>query len=176
MGTCIRAFEMATPIGTLRGALHEGALCGMAFDDWARMERRLQERFGQLAVVWDDGGEAALALKRYFDGHLGAIDALSVDLGGTAFERGVWAALRRIPPGGSTAYGRLAREVGAPRAARAVGTANGRNPVAIVVPCHRVVRESGALSGYAGGVERKRWLLEHEARHAPASSPVRAGA
>jgi methylated-DNA-[protein]-cysteine S-methyltransferase len=87
---------------------------------------------------------------------------LPLDLRGTAFQRTVWAALRAIPPGDTVTYAELARRVGRPGAARAVGSAVARNPVSIVVPCHRVVGSDGSLTGYAGGVERKRWLLAHE--------------
>jgi methylated-DNA-[protein]-cysteine S-methyltransferase len=102
------------------------------------------------------------ALGAWFDGELGALDRLAVRTGGTAFQQTVWAALRTIPAGETWTYGRLAAAVGSPKAARAVGLANGANPVAIIVPCHRVIGANGALTGYAGGVERKRWLLAHE--------------
>jgi len=93
-----------------------------------------------------------------------------VDPGGTPFQRAVWAALRRIPPGTTCSYTDLARAVGAPTAVRAVGTANGANPVAVVIPCHRVVRSDGSLGGYGGGLDRKRWLLEHEKAALPAGA------
>jgi len=85
-----------------------------------------------------------------------------VRAGGTPFQRVVWAALREIPPGRTTSYGQLAARLGRPGASRAVGLANGANPVAIAVPCHRVIGADGTLTGYGGGIERKRWLLEHE--------------
>ncbi|TMA44133.1 MAG: methylated-DNA--[protein]-cysteine S-methyltransferase, partial [Deltaproteobacteria bacterium] len=87
---------------------------------------------------------------------------IRVDPGGTEFQRRVWGALRKVPPGRTVSYGELARAVGAPGAARAVGAANGSNPVGIVIPCHRVIGADGSLTGYAGGVERKEWLLGHE--------------
>jgi methylated-DNA-[protein]-cysteine S-methyltransferase len=93
---------------------------------------------------------------------LGAIDSISVDTGGTPFQRQVWAALRSIPAGGTVTYADLARTLGRPSAARAVGAINGRNPVAIVVPCHRLIGRHASLTGYAGGLWRKRWLLSHE--------------
>ncbi len=105
------------------------------------------------------------ALRDYFRGNISEPPAL--DLCGSAFDRKVWAALLRIPWGQTITYGELAVRIGAPGAARAVGAANGRNPVAILVPCHRVVATGGALGGYAGGVEVKRWLLAHEAGTAP---------
>ena len=108
----------------------------------------------------------ARALTAYFAGTLDALEALPVATGGTPFQREVWAALRRIPAGHTTSYGALAAAIGRPAAVRAVGLANGANPVGIVVPCHRVVGSTGKLTGYAGGVSRKAWLLAHE-RGAP---------
>jgi methylated-DNA-[protein]-cysteine S-methyltransferase len=101
-------------------------------------------------------------LAAYFEGDLGALEAIPVELEGTPFQRDVWSALRRIPVGRTTSYGQLAAAIGRPSAVRAVGLANGANPVGIVVPCHRVIGADSSLTGYAGGLERKRWLLEHE--------------
>jgi methylated-DNA-[protein]-cysteine S-methyltransferase len=106
------------------------------------------------------------ALAAYFDGALRALDTVSTITGGTDFQRAVWAALRDIPPGETESYGRLAARIGHPAASRAVGAANGANPVAIIVPCHRVIGASGSLTGFGGGLPRKAWLLEHERRHA----------
>jgi methylated-DNA-[protein]-cysteine S-methyltransferase len=94
-----------------------------------------------------------------------AIDTLRVQATGSAFQQRVWDALREIPVGATVSYVHLARTVGAPNASRAVGRANATNPVAVVVPCHRVVRADGALGGYGGGLDRKRWLLQHERQH-----------
>ena len=102
------------------------------------------------------------AILKYFAGDLGAIDALPVETGGTPFQREVWRALREIPCGSTTSYGNLAEHIGRPAAVRAVGLANGANPIAVVVPCHRVIGSNGSLTGYGGGIERKRWLLDHE--------------
>ncbi len=102
------------------------------------------------------------AVARYFAGDLHAIDDLPVESPGTPFQREVWHALRSIPCGTTTSYGQLAAQIGHPAAVRAVGTANGANPVAIIVPCHRVIGANGSLTGYGGGIERKRWLLNHE--------------
>ena len=101
-------------------------------------------------------------MQAYFAGELDAIENLPVETGGTAFQRQVWAALRQIPRGQTESYGELAARIGRPRAVRAVGLANGANPVGIVVPCHRVIGANGTMTGYGGGVDRKRWLLEHE--------------
>jgi methylated-DNA-[protein]-cysteine S-methyltransferase len=102
------------------------------------------------------------AICRYFDGELDAIDRIPVETGGTSFQRKVWLALRGIPCGATTSYGALAKAIDHPAAVRAVGTANGANPVAVVLPCHRVIGANGSLTGYGGGIERKRWLLNHE--------------
>lgn len=106
------------------------------------------------------GARAALAA--YFAGSLDALDGLPSAAGGTPFQQTVWAELRRIPIGRTITYAELALRIGKPSATRAVGTANGRNPLGIVVPCHRVVAVDGRLGGYTGGLDRKRWLLAHE--------------
>jgi methylated-DNA-[protein]-cysteine S-methyltransferase len=105
---------------------------------------------------------ARRALEAYFDGELDAIRDLPTATGGTEFQRLVWAALRSIPTGETMSYGALAARLARPGASRAVGLANGANPIAIVVPCHRVIGADAALTGYGGGLERKRWLLAHE--------------
>ncbi len=102
------------------------------------------------------------AMQRYFAGELSIIDRLPVMTSGTEFQRTVWQQLRQIPCGEILTYGQLAQRIGRPTASRAVGMANGSNPISIVVPCHRVIGSQGALTGYAGGVQRKQWLLQHE--------------
>ena len=106
------------------------------------------------------------AIDAYMQGNVHAIDVLPVAFCGTPFQEKVWHALRTIPAGETLSYGGLARQIGEPKAVRAVGLANGSNPVALVVPCHRVIGSDGSLTGYGGGLERKKWLLAHEARHA----------
>ena len=142
----------------------DGALRALDFTDFEeRMKKLLARHYG--SVELSDGPVPAAvgaALDAYFAGDLGALDDLPVATGGSDFQRSVWTALRRIPPGTTTGYGALAAMLGKPGAARAVGLANGANPIGIVVPCHRVIGASGALTGYAGGVARKQWLLEHE--------------
>lgn len=101
-------------------------------------------------------------LARYFAGELAALDTVPVELNGTPFQKTVWQALRRIPSGSTISYADLATRIGEPSAVRAVGTANGANPVAVIVPCHRVIGSNGRLTGYGGGLDRKQWLLEHE--------------
>ena len=101
-------------------------------------------------------------LTRYFGGEIGALDTIAVELNGTPFQKNVWQALRRIPGGTTISYAELAKRIGEPSAVRAVGTANGANPVAVIVPCHRVIGSNGRLTGYGGGLDRKQWLLAHE--------------
>jgi methylated-DNA-[protein]-cysteine S-methyltransferase len=140
--------------------------------DWedheARMRRLLHLHYGAgvtLVKAAPAISRARAAIEAYFAGELSATGALPVHTGGTVFQREVWAALRAIPLGETTTYGRLAATIGRPNAVRAVGLANGANPVAIVVPCHRVIGSNASLTGYGGGLERKRWLLEHEGAH-----------
>lgn len=153
-----------SPIGVLRVAVRDGLLCALAFDDgWARERDTLGSRFpGEETRDTGDPAGVVAALGRYFAGDVGALDAIPTDPGGTEFQRAVWSALRRIPAGRSASYAEVARDAGSPRAVRAVGTACGANPIAVVVPCHRVVRSGGSLGNYGGGVDRKRWLLHHE--------------
>ena len=109
------------------------------------------------------------ALQRYFAGKLQAIDEIPVQTGGTPFQSNVWRALRTIPAGTTLSYGRMAHQLKCPLAVRAVGFANGSNPISIVIPCHRLIGADGSLTGYGGGLERKRWLLEHEGVEVSAS-------
>ncbi len=139
-------------------------LCAVEFDDCLdRLERNLKARFGryELQGVKNPGGHSE-GMMAYLEGDVSAIDALPVDSGGTGFQQQVWKALRRIPAGETWQYGEMAKKLGRPDAPRAVGAANGRNPLSIVVPCHRLIGSTGKLTGYAGGLERKEWLLKHE--------------
>lgn len=157
--------RLTSPIGALLLVSDDGdALRALDFDDCeARLHRLLRLHYGRYALAPRASPDAiSRPLAAYFDGDLEAIEAIPVATGGTAFQRRVWTALRRLPPGSTSSYGALAGSLGQPAASRAVGLANGANPVAIVVPCHRVVGGNGALTGYGGGLDRKRWLLEHE--------------
>jgi methylated-DNA-[protein]-cysteine S-methyltransferase len=134
-------------------------------DHEPRMHRLLRLHYGAAGVTLSDGDAPRAiehALDAYFEGDLAAIEALPVATGGTPFQRSVWAALRAIPAGETLSYGALAARIARPAAVRAVGLANGANPVGVVVPCHRVIGADASLTGYAGGIERKRWLLTHE--------------
>ena len=155
-----------SPLGPVHFTLHDGALASLGFAEQApSLAARVARRFGRSPAEGDAAGAVCARLDRYFQGDLDALADLAVDAGGTAFQARVWAALRSIPAGAVRSYTDIARAVGAPAAVRAVGAANGRNPVSLVVPCHRVVGQDGALTGYAGGIERKQWLLDHERRH-----------
>jgi len=135
-------------------------------DHQERTERLLARYYRHVALVFREAGEesaAKRALLAYFAGKLDALDELPVATSGTDFQNQVWTALRAIPRGKTLSYGSLAKKIGRPAAVRAVGLANGSNPIAIVVPCHRVIGANASLTGYGGGLERKRWLLDHEA-------------
>jgi methylated-DNA-[protein]-cysteine S-methyltransferase len=172
MSDVLRLFvdRTKTPIGTLTiVADPDGRLRVVGWDDLeTRLQRSLAVQYGtggfRLEPVPNPGGLTA-AMDAYFAGELAAIDALRVETRGTPFQRTVWEALRDIPCGTTISYAELARRIGRPSAVRAVGLANGANPVGVVVPCHRVIGANGSLTGYGGGLERKRWLLAHEGCH-----------
>jgi methylated-DNA-[protein]-cysteine S-methyltransferase len=158
-----------SPIGTILLVHDERArLRVLDFQDYAsRMERLLRLHYGQqgsgfLLLQQSAPHSTISALQRYFKGDLSAIDQIPTVTGGTRFQRSVWSALRKIRAGTTLSYGALARVLDCPKAVRAVGLANGANPIGIVVPCHRVIGSDSSLTGYGGGIERKRWLLSHE--------------
>jgi methylated-DNA-[protein]-cysteine S-methyltransferase len=161
--------RIETPIGEmLLGADRNGNLRAVDWTDHEdRMIRLLQLHYGnggfEIKPARNPHGLTE-AMRRYFSGDLGVIDKLPVATAGTSFQRDVWRALRTIRCGEPISYTQLAERIGKPKAVRAVGLANGANPVGVVVPCHRVIGTNGSLTGYGGGIERKRWLLEHEAR------------
>jgi methylated-DNA-[protein]-cysteine S-methyltransferase len=133
----------------------------------SRMRRLLRLHYGAEGkdfAIKDRAAPRAIrrAISDYFLGDLCAIDSIPVTTGGTSFQREIWAALRTIRAGTTLSYGALARQLGRPKSVRAVGLANAANPIAIVIPCHRVIGTDGSLSGYGGGISRKRWLLVHE--------------
>ena len=158
--------RMKSPLGELL-LVHDGAgrLRALDFDAFEpRMRRLLRLHYGPVELTQARAPVSITgALDAYFAGETDALAAVRIETGGTAFQRSVWAALRRIMAGTTTSYGALAAGIGRPRAVRAVGLANGANPTAIVVPCHRVIGANGSLTGFGGGLHRKRWLLEHEA-------------
>jgi O-6-methylguanine DNA methyltransferase len=142
------------PLGTFRASIDDGVVQTATFDRTPQPEHH--DRFG----VYDE-------LNAYFDGDVGALDRIAVDPRGTPFQLEVWRQLRRIPVGTTISYGELAKRVQRPSAQRAVGMANASNPIALIVPCHRVIRTGGALGGYAFGLAYKEWLLAHEANSQP---------
>jgi methylated-DNA-[protein]-cysteine S-methyltransferase len=154
-----------SPVGVLTIAERAGRVCLLhfgadvpdVFDRWYPGEPRTRQPIAGLRSLLD----------RYFTGEMGVIDSIPVELNGTPFQQNVWKTLRRIPCGTTISYAELARRIGDPGAVRAVGTANGANPVAVIVPCHRVIGSNGKLTGYGGGLERKQWLLEHEGAYGP---------
>lgn len=159
-----------TPIGGLTLISRGDSLCMAEFADCEhRMTKWLQTCLvGQSGELRDDKVPASIAraFVAYFEGEIAVFCKLEVEFTGTPFQNRVWSALRAILPSRTHAYGAFAAQLGCPRAARAVGHANGANPLSIVVPCHRLVGADGALVNYGGGLWRKRWLLDHEARYA----------
>jgi methylated-DNA-[protein]-cysteine S-methyltransferase len=172
----IEIAEHRTPLGDVTAAWRDERLCGLTFSEyWPQSEKSLARHLGAVELASTRAGRVRLwdRLDAYFAGELAAIDAVAVAPHGTDFQRRVWAALRRIPTGSTWSYTDLAHAVDAPTAVRAVGAANGANPIWLLIPCHRAIGANGSLTGYAGGLERKRWLLEHEG--ALKNSPERHG-
>ena len=157
--------RIATPVGEVLLVTDDaGAVRALDFVDYEeRLTRLLRRHYGEVALGAGRAPEAVrAAVAAYFAGDTRALDGLTVTTGGTEFQREVWAALRAIPAGETRSYGQLAAAIGRPKAVRAAGLANGQNPIAVIVPCHRVIGANGTLTGYAGGLERKKWLLAHE--------------
>jgi O-6-methylguanine DNA methyltransferase len=159
-----------TPLGPMMALASGAALCALEFSSGNRMTRlgaRLDRWFGPYTI--QDGSNTMIDRARrwlddYFKGIMPANGPLTLDMRGHAFEQQVWRALREIPVGATSTYGAIARQLGSAGASRAVGLANGANPIAIIVPCHRVIGSNGTLTGYGGGLDKKRWLIDHE-RH-----------
>nr|BBH86898.1 methylated-DNA--protein-cysteine methyltransferase [Thermosporothrix sp. COM3] len=153
-----------TPIGGVLLVVDDGRICSLDYEDYEqRMLLLLRRRYREFELqrVVDPCGFSS-RVRAYFAGNYAALNELPVVTGGTDFQRQVWEALRTIPVGTTRSYGELAKQLGKPNASRAVGAANGLNPIAIIVPCHRVIGANAALTGYAGGIARKEWLLRHE--------------
>jgi methylated-DNA-[protein]-cysteine S-methyltransferase len=156
--------RIATPIGEMILIARDGVLMLLEFTGASgRIERELAHRFRHCALI-DHTNPFGLSdrVRAYYAGDFAAIDDIETDGGGTPFQSRVWQALRAIPPGETMSYGALAATLGDRNAMRAVGMANGLNPIAVVVPCHRVIGADGSLIGYGGGLFRKEWLLRHE--------------
>ena len=156
--------EHRSPVGDFTLVTRGEVLCVAQFSDHAAgLLGALPKRYPDLPVTRGAApGAVAKAFEAYWAGALGALDPLAVEAGGTVFQARIWVELRAIPTGQTISYAELSRRAGRPGASRAAGTANGANPISVVIPCHRVIRGDGDLSGYGGGVPRKRWLLEHE--------------
>lgn len=157
--------RVESPLGPLLVVTDaKGVVHALDFADFEpRMRRLMRLRHG--ASDLSEGGATGpvrAALAAYFAGDATALDPVALETGGTEFQQAVWQALRAIPHGQTRTYGQLAEAIGRPTAVRAVGLANGANAIALIVPCHRVIGRDGTLTGYAGGLERKQWLLELE--------------
>ncbi|MFJ3924650.1 methylated-DNA--[protein]-cysteine S-methyltransferase [Streptomyces sp. NPDC090022] len=158
-----------SPYGPLTLVAADGVLCGLYMT--GQRHRPAEESFGERVDVREEPfPEVVRQLTAYFEGELTEFD-VPMRLDGTEFQRSVWAQLRRIPYGETWSYGRLAAELGKPNASRAVGLANGKNPIGIIVPCHRVIGASGSMTGYGGGLDRKERLLALESGE-PAAPPA----
>jgi methylated-DNA-[protein]-cysteine S-methyltransferase len=163
-----------SPIGTLLVATDDTAVRMLHFGDDANAAlRALRRWYGDVAATERRERLGVRdRLDAYFAGAFDAFDGLPLATNGTAFQEMVWAALRQIAPGSTRSYGELAVQIGAPGAARAVGLANGANPIALIVPCHRVIGADRSLTGFGGGLPRKAWLLRHEGvRFVPEPAP-----
>ena len=167
----LRLERRASPVSPLLLVTDDaGALRALEFADHeARMHRLLRLHYRDYMLRDGAAAPASItgALDAYFAGEIDDLADVPTATAGTPFQRAVWNALRAIPAGTTISYGQLAANVGRPGASRAVGAANGANPIAIVVPCHRVIGADGTLTGYASGVAHKQWLLDHERRFAP---------
>ena len=164
-----------TPLGMMYLAIHDGALREAGFvETWARpvVSPDEADENDDLSV---DAARVRDSVSAYFAGDVEALDEIEIDPEGTDFQRAVWQAIREVPAGQTASYQEIARAVGKPTAYRAVGTATGRNPVGIAVPCHRIVRSDGGLGGYGGGLHRKEWFLDHERNHISTSEDHRNG-
>ncbi len=158
--------NIPSPTGEILLVTRDEDVVALDFADCeSRMLRLLESRFEAVKLVpRKRPSVAAKLVHAYLGGDAEALDRIKIHLSGTKFQEKVWRALRKIRCGETLSYGELAHRLGRPTAARAVGAANGRNPIALIVPCHRVLASNGSLHGYAGGLARKQWLLEHESR------------
>ncbi len=161
---CFLTDHIATPIGPIVLVARDGVILLLEFEDAREhVMWQMSLRFGEVELQpASNPFGISQTIEAYFAGEIHALDNLLSDGGGTAFEQQVWAELRRIPCGTVVSYGTIARKLGDVQLSRAVGTANGRNPISIVVPCHRVIGADGSMTGYGGGHKRKEWLLRHE--------------
>ncbi|MFP6681733.1 MAG: methylated-DNA--[protein]-cysteine S-methyltransferase [Gammaproteobacteria bacterium] len=159
--------RIPSPIGEIIVISDGENLRALDFHEYEhRMHELLRRHYGEVRFKRSKNPAGVSKLvQRYLDGDFDAVNEITVKTNGTPFQKEVWTKLRQIPSGKTISYGDLARRIGKPKAPRAVGLANGSNPIAIVVPCHRVIGANGSLTGYGGGIERKQWLLAHEDAH-----------
>jgi len=168
---------LPTPLGEMLALSSDEGLCALEFttvkgrargqERLSRLNARLGRWFPPHQIVERETPVIATTrrwLEDYFAGTAADIAGMPLDMRGAPFEQRVWIALQAIPPGETTSYGAIAQALASPGASRAVGAANGANPIAIIVPCHRVIGSSGSLTGYGGGLDRKTWLIDHERR------------
>ncbi len=151
-------------IGPLIMVYDEGILCALEFGEYeARCYKILAKNYPDYRLIQEpDPFGFRIILTRYLSGDTAALNDVNVIMNGTEFQKRIWQALREIPSGSTISYSGLARQIGRPKAVRALGYANSLNPIALVIPCHRVIGKNGSLTGYAGGLARKTWLLRHE--------------
>ncbi|MBE9205907.1 methylated-DNA--[protein]-cysteine S-methyltransferase [Nostoc sp. LEGE 06077] len=156
--------KINSAIGTILIVTDGDKLCALDFADYEpRMLKLLQRRYGSFDLQYVKNSQSfSSKIQAYFDGDRTSFNHIPISIGGTPFQQQVWLALQTIPWGKTISYTELAARIGKPTACRAVGMANSLNPIALVLPCHRVIGANAALTGYAGGLERKRWLLNHE--------------
>ena len=156
--------RLETPVGPMVLIAKDGVVLLFEFESTpGRVQRQMRARFGDVELTpTSNPFGISDKIRAYFAGDINAIDDLLTDGGGTEFEQSVWAELRLIPAGTTVSYGSIARKLGDIQHSRAVGTANGKNPIAVIVPCHRVIGADGSMAGYGGGIARKEWLLRHE--------------
>ena len=162
--TVLNIDYVTSPMGTIWVITKDDVLCALDFADCeTRVMKLLQKRYGTVQLVnTTNPGGVCDRLRAYLAGDLHSLDDIPTETGGTEFQQQVWQALRSIAPGHVITYGELAKQLSRPKAVRAVGMTNSLNPIAIVLPCHRVIGANGSLTGYAGGLARKQWLLTHE--------------
>jgi methylated-DNA-[protein]-cysteine S-methyltransferase len=167
--------RIETPIGEMLLVTDAaGKVRALDWNDYeSRMTTLLDRHYGKGRYTLEPARNTQAlrdVMARYFAGEVNAIDEIPTETTGTEFQRSVWSELRNIPVGTSISYGTLAKQIERPKAVRAVGLANGSNPIGLIVPCHRVIGANGSLTGYGGGLERKKWLLDHERMHTKGAS------
>jgi methylated-DNA-[protein]-cysteine S-methyltransferase len=155
--------RIESPLGTILLVADRDRLCALDFADReSRMIKLLHKRYDSFDLIESKLPEFSSKVRAYLDGDYKSLEHIPLNAGGTNFQQLVWQNLCKIPVGSTASYGHIAKNLGKPTASRAVGMANSLNPIGIVVPCHRVIGANAKLTGYAGGLDRKQWLLQHE--------------